>query len=89
MLTYSDTKTFTAEELGGLFMIAYIHYLLVALEAQGRGVGSRLLQAALARYRGYTRVVLHTDGAGVQAFYRKHGFSPLDSVCMGLTPKSE
>ena len=70
-------------------MIAYIHYSLVALEAQGRGVGSRLLQAALARYRGCTRVVLHTDGAGVQAFYRKHGFSPPDSVCMGLTPKSE
>ena len=70
-------------------MTAYIHYLLVAPEAQGRGVGSRLLQAALARYRGYTRVVLHTDGEGVQAFYRKHGFSPLDSVCMGLTPRSQ
>lgn len=129
MLTYSDTKTFTAEELGELFssvrwesakypdrlvramhgfscvfsareesrlvgllaamddgeMTAYIHYLLVAPEAQGRGVGSHLLQAALARYRGYIRVVLHTDG--VQAFYQKHGFFPLDSVCMGLAPQ--
>ena len=127
MLTYSDTKNFTAEELGKLFasvkwesakypdrlvramkgfstvfsawdgdtlagliaamddgeMTAYIHYLLVAPDRQGQGVGKKLLAMTLERYRGYVRVVLHAEGKAA-AFYRANGFSEMDAACMGL-----
>lgn len=127
MLTYSDTKNFTAEELGKLFasvkwesakypdrlvramkgfstvfsawdgdtlagliaamddgeMTAYIHYLLVAPDRQGQGVGKKLLAMTLERYRGYVRVVLHAEGKAA-AFYRANGFSEMDATCMGL-----
>lgn len=130
MLTYSDTKTFTAEELGGLFssvgwesakypdrlaramkgfatvfsareegrlagllaamddgeMTAYIHYLLVHPDFQGRGIGRQLLRMALERYRGYTRVVLHAEGKA-SSFYSALGFFHLDAVCMGIVPE--
>lgn len=53
--------------------------LVVAPEARGRGVGTRLLEAALAlaRDQGCRRVTVLTDpdNAPAQALYRAHGFA--------------
>lgn len=66
-------------------MTAYIHYLLVDTAFQGRGIGKALLSAALERYRGYTRVVLHAEG-NAEGFYRRFGFQPMDAVSMCRVP---
>ena len=67
-------------------MTAYIHYLLVHPDFQGRGIGRQLLRMALERYRGYTRVVLHAEGKA-SSFYSALGFFHLDAVCMGIVPE--
>ena len=55
------------------FRPEFIDHLYVAPEAQGKGIGSRLLEIALANA---SRVQLWTfqENARARAFYRKHGF---------------
>lgn len=56
--------------------IAYIQDLLVRPEAQGRGVGTRLLGDCLARYAHVRQKVLLTDGEPQQLrFYARMGFA--------------
>ena len=66
-------------------MTAYIHYLLVAPDRQGQGVGKKLLAMTLERYRGYVRVVLHAEGKAA-SFYRPLGFEEMDAVSMCYVP---
>ena len=54
-------------------MTAYVHYLLVRPEYQGRGIGKRLVQEVKERYSEYLRVVIvaYDDEVG---FYEGCGF---------------
>ncbi len=64
--------------LGG--RVAILEDMVVRPSARGRGVGSRLLHAAVefARSAGCRRVTLLTDSdnAAAQRFYGRHGFGP-------------
>lgn len=53
-----------------------VEALFVAPQAQGRGIGSRLMDFALAR-RGQLRVVVYKANEAARAFYAKAGFRPL------------
>ena len=59
---------------------AILEDVIVAPEARGRGVGSRLIEAALelARRRGCQRISLVTDATntGAQRLYESFGFEP-------------
>lgn len=59
-------------------MTAYIHYLLVDLAYQHRGIGRRLVEQAKEKYRDYLRLVLisYDDQVG---FYRSCGFEASSS----------
>ncbi|NPA26649.1 MAG: GNAT family N-acetyltransferase [Chloroflexi bacterium] len=61
--------------------VGEIHELVVAPEHWGQGVGSRLLQAALAHARdaGRTRAGLWVGERNLRAqrFYQRHGFRPV------------
>lgn len=64
--------------------IAYIQDILVRPDAQGRGIGRALLEAALARYAHVRQVVLITDDEPRQrAFYEALGFTEGAEVSSG------
>ena len=66
-------------------MTAYIHYMLVRPEYQGRGIGRELLGRVREIYGDYLRIVLisYRDEAG---FYESCGFTRSDeSVPMHIT----
>jgi GNAT superfamily N-acetyltransferase len=65
----------------------YVWALFVIDEAQGRGHGTRLLDAAMARLReaGHRQAFLSTgSGTKAEAFYRSKGWQP-----MGMSMKGE
>ena len=55
-------------------MNAYVHYLLVRPEYQGKGVGKQLVQTVKEHYKDYLRIVVvaYNDEVG---FYENCGFS--------------
>lgn len=55
-------------------MTAYIHYLLVRPDYQGKGVGEQLLERTKEKYRDYLRIVLVAYD-NVCGFYERCGFS--------------
>jgi ribosomal protein S18 acetylase RimI-like enzyme len=73
--------------------VAWLEDLVVAPEQRRRGVGRRLLQAAVAeaRRRGWRRVSLLTDAdnAASQALYQAQGFiaSPMRPYRRKIVPK--
>ncbi len=56
-------------------MTAYVHYMLVRPEYQGKGVGAALMEKVRAHYAGYLRVVLIAYDAEA-GFYERCGFEP-------------
>lgn len=64
--------------------IAYIQDVLVRPDAQGRGVGRALIEAALARYAHVRQIVMITDDEpGQRAFYESLGFTEGTDVSTG------
>ena len=61
-------------------MTAYIHYILVRPEYQGKGIGREILERVKEIYKDYLRVVLisYKDEAG---FYESCGFERSDESC--------
>lgn len=55
-------------------MTAYIHYLLVDPAVQGEGIGRRLMQLVLEKYKGYYRVLLLAY-ADKRRFYESCGLT--------------
>ncbi len=72
--------------------VGLLEDLVVAEEFRGRGIGSRLLSAALdwAREQGMTRLQLLADKNNAKAveFYNKNGFSGTQLVCLRITRQS-
>lgn len=68
--------------------VALLEDLVVDAGARGTGVGSALLEAAIAhaRSRACRRLTLLTDGANhaAQRFYRRHGFTPSPMIPLRL-----
>lgn len=71
----------TAGELVGLgnaisdgHLVVYFPHLLVAPARQGQGVGKRMMEALLERYRGFHQLMLTADEDAV-GFYDAMGFS--------------
>ena len=53
-------------------MTAYVHYLLVRPEYQGKGIGKELVQRVKDRYADYLRIVVAYDSE--MGFYESRGF---------------
>ena len=54
-------------------MTAYVHYLLVNPEYQGKGIGKELLRLITNKYSDYLRIVLVADDKEI-GFYQNSGF---------------
>ena len=63
-------------------LVAKLDDVTISADWQGRGVGSAMLDALIARLRtaGIARIdtACHRDNAGAWRFYERHGFRPLD-----------
>ena len=55
-------------------MTAYIHFLLVDPDYQGKGIGKELLQMVMNKYEEYLRIVLISDEKET-GFYQNSGFA--------------
>lgn len=66
-------------------MNAYIHYLLVRPEYQGKGIGKMLVEKAKEKYKDYLRIILVAYNKEL-AFYERCGFKKSeDSSPMFIT----
>lgn len=78
--SHSVVSAWDGERLVGLanalsdgHLVVYYPHLLVLLEYQGRGIGTRLMRLLMDRYAGFHQQVIVADGGAVE-FYRKCGF---------------
>ena len=65
-------------------MTAYMHYLLVDPEYQGRGIGRKLLGMIKSHYADYLKIVI-VASPGKEGFYSAEGFSVAKGTPMYLT----
>jgi ribosomal protein S18 acetylase RimI-like enzyme len=63
-------------------LTAYVHYLLVRPEYQGRGIGKTLVRKMKEKYDGYLYLLLVAEEADKIGYYEKLGFQ----VVKGATP---
>ena len=63
-------------------LTAYVHYLLVNPEYQGRGIGTHLVSSVKKKYNDYLYIVLIVERTESIAFYEKLGFE----ITNGATP---
>lgn len=61
---------------------AYLHYVLVAPDFQGRGIAGHLIELLKEKYRDYPYIELMPEDAANVPFYERHGFQ----VFEGGTP---
>ncbi len=55
-------------------LVVYYPHLLVLPDYQGRGIGTKIARALIAKYEGFHQHILIADGRAI-AFYRKLGFT--------------
>lgn len=66
-------------------MVAFLHYLLVRPDYQGKGIAARLLAMVKERYKDYLYINIMPDERQNITFYQKHGFTLLeDGVAMQI-----
>lgn len=66
-------------------LVAFLHYLLVRPDYQGRGIVGRLVALAKEKYKDYLYINIMPEESKNAAFYEKHGFRRMeDGVAMQI-----
>ncbi|WEV76549.1 GNAT family N-acetyltransferase [Bifidobacterium sp. ESL0800] len=66
-------------------MMAYMHYVLVDPEYQGRGIAGHMVEMVKQRYFDYFYIEVMPEESKNAAFYQKHGFEIMqDGVAMQI-----
>ena len=66
-------------------MTAYVHYVLVDPEFQGRGIAGHLIEMAKQHYHDYLYVEVMPEESRNASFYEQHGFTVMsDGVAMQI-----
>jgi len=71
-------------------MVAYMHYVLVDPEYQGRGIAGHLVVMVKQRYHDYLYIEVMPEESKNATFYEKHGFHIMeDGVAMQICNPGE
>lgn len=71
-------------------MVAYMHYVLVDPEYQGRGIAGHLVGMVKQRYHDYLYIEVMPEESKNATFYEKHGFHIMeDGVAMQICNPGE
>ncbi|MCD7777408.1 MAG: GNAT family N-acetyltransferase [Clostridiales bacterium] len=66
-------------------MVAYMHYVLVNPEFQGRGIAGTMVELVKEKYKDYLYIEIMPEESKNAAFYEKHGFTTMpDGVAMQI-----
>ena len=60
-------------------MVAYMHYLPVHPDYQGRGIAKNLLERVKEKYKDFLYIELMPEDKNNAPFYEKHGFEVMES----------
>lgn len=63
-------------------LTAYVHYLCVNPQYQGKGIGKSLLDRIKEKYKDYLYVILIAENEQLVKYYRKNGFEYIDGRCV-------
>lgn len=91
----NSSNVFTAwdhEKLVGLVrvlddqeMLAYVHYVLVHPDYQGKGIASELIKRVKEEYKDFFYIEVMPEESKNATFYKKHGFKIMeDGVAMQI-----
>ena len=71
-------------------MVAYMHYVLIDPEYQGRGIAGHLVGMVKQRYHDYLYIEVMPEESKNATFYEKHGFHIMeDGVAMQICNPGE
>jgi len=77
---HGDKLVGLVNALDDKIMTAYVHYLLVHPDYQGKGIGKELIRMIREKYTNYLRIVLVTDNKEI-GFYEHCGFDSVKNEC--------
>ncbi|MBP3475989.1 MAG: GNAT family N-acetyltransferase [Lachnospiraceae bacterium] len=69
-----------AEVLDDGELTAYIHYLLVEPQEQGKGIGRHLIEMVREHYKNYLYLLVISENRDVASFYQKTGFNAAEGT---------
>lgn len=59
-------------------LTAYVHYLCVDPQFQGKGIGKKLLEYIKEKYRDYLYIILIAENEPLIKYYRQNGFELIE-----------
>lgn len=59
-------------------LTAYVHYLCVDPQFQGKGIGKKLLEYIKEKYKDYLYIILIAENEPLIKYYRQNGFELID-----------
>lgn len=66
-------------------LVAYMHYVLVTPQYQGRGIAGKMIQMVKEKYKNYLYIEIMPEEKKNATFYQRHGFEVMsDGVAMQL-----
>ncbi len=60
-------------------MVAYVHYVLVSPEHQGKGIAGHMIKMILEKYRNYLYIEVMPEERKNAAFYQRFGFEIMEN----------
>ena len=59
-------------------LTAYVHYLCVDPQFQGKGIGKKLLEFIKEKYKDYLYIILIAENEPLIKYYRQNGFELIE-----------
>ena len=59
-------------------LVAYMHYVLVHPDYQGRGIAGKMMEMVKEKYKDYLYIEIMPEESRNAAFYEKHGFHAME-----------
>lgn len=61
-------------------LTAYVHYLFIDPDYQGKGIGTQLLAQVKEKYKDYLYLMLHAENTPLVEYYENHDFQKMEDA---------